>query len=70
MGGRVCKNWWRLWVLPANERGHYPITPMGVEIVLWEGEYQNVELPWLSWWDLYTNLVAHTRNQHYLALSI
>jgi hypothetical protein len=43
---------------------------MGVEIVLWEGEYQNVELPWLSWWDLYTNLVAHTRNQHYLALSI
>ncbi|MBE9056156.1 Uma2 family endonuclease [Sphaerospermopsis sp. LEGE 08334] len=44
-------------LLPVNERGHYPITPMGVEIGLWQGEYQNVELPWLRWWDLDGNLL-------------
>ncbi|MEA5621293.1 Uma2 family endonuclease [Cronbergia sp. UHCC 0137] len=44
-------------LLPANERGHYPITPMGVELGLWQGEYQNVELPWLRWWDLDGNLL-------------
>jgi hypothetical protein len=30
---------------------------MGVEIGLWQGEYQNVELPWLRWWDLDGNLL-------------
>ncbi|MBD2385537.1 Uma2 family endonuclease [Cylindrospermum sp. FACHB-282] len=44
-------------LLPANERGHYPITPMGVELGLWQGEYQNAELPWLRWWDLQGNLL-------------
>ncbi|BAZ28286.1 hypothetical protein NIES4074_07170 [Cylindrospermum sp. NIES-4074] len=44
-------------LLPANERGHYPITPMGVELGLWQGEYQNMELPWLRWWDLQGNLL-------------
>jgi Uma2 family endonuclease len=44
-------------LLAANERGHYSITPMGVELGLWQGEYQNAELPWLRWWDLQGNLL-------------
>ncbi|UBF29424.1 Uma2 family endonuclease [Kovacikia minuta CCNUW1] len=43
--------------LPANERGHYPIAPMGVALGIWEGQYQNVTLPWLRWWDLQGNLL-------------
>lgn len=37
--------------LPANTRGHYPITPLGVELGIWQGYYLNAELPWLRWWD-------------------
>lgn len=44
-------------LLPANERGHYPISPIGVEIGIWQGRYQNVELPWLRWWDREGNLL-------------
>ncbi|MEH1938223.1 MAG: Uma2 family endonuclease [Nostoc sp.] len=44
-------------VLPANERGHYPIVSLGVELGIWLGVYQNVELPWLRWWDLQGNLL-------------
>lgn len=25
---------------------------MGVELGIWQGQYQNMELPWLRWWDL------------------
>jgi Uma2 family endonuclease len=38
-------------LLPANDRGHYPIQPLGVELGIWQGRYKNVELPWLRWWD-------------------
>ena len=38
-------------LIPANERGHYAIAPMGIELGLWNGEYQNVKLPWLRWWN-------------------
>jgi Uma2 family endonuclease len=44
-------------LLPANERGHYPIPALGVELGIWQGEYQNVDLPWLRWWDLDGNLL-------------
>ncbi|MFM7408291.1 MAG: Uma2 family endonuclease [Cuspidothrix sp.] len=44
-------------LLPANERGHYPIEHIGVELGLWQGEYQNMELPWLRWWDSQGNLL-------------
>ncbi|HCQ22178.1 MAG: hypothetical protein AN481_02140 [Aphanizomenon flos-aquae LD13] len=44
-------------LLSANERGHYPIKHIGVELGLWTGEYQNMELPWLRWWDLQGNLL-------------
>jgi Uma2 family endonuclease len=44
-------------LLPANERGHYPVEEMGVELGIWQGRYQNLELPWLRWWDNQGNLL-------------
>jgi hypothetical protein len=44
-------------LLPANEREHYPIASLGVELGIWQGQYQNVTLPWLRWWDLQGNLL-------------
>jgi hypothetical protein len=47
--------YWRL--TDPLERGaeapdwFYPIAPLGVELGLWQGRYQNVTLPWLRWWD-------------------
>jgi len=41
----------------ANERGHYPITSLDIELGIWQGEYQNATLPWLRWWDLQGNLL-------------
>ena len=40
-----------------NERGHYPIEPLGVELGIWQGQYQNLDLPWLRWWDREGNLL-------------
>ncbi len=34
-----------------NERGHFSIAPMGVELGIWSGQYLNQTLPWLRWWD-------------------
>lgn len=34
-----------------NERGHYPIAPLGVELGIWQGHYIAMDLPWLRWWD-------------------
>ncbi|UKO96375.1 Uma2 family endonuclease [Nostoc sp. UHCC 0870] len=44
-------------LLPVNERGHYPIHPLGVELGIWQDSYQNMELPWLRWWDSQGNLL-------------
>ncbi len=44
-------------LVAANERGHYPIAQLGVELGIWQGSYQNVELPWLRWWDSAGNLL-------------
>jgi hypothetical protein len=41
----------------ANERGHFPIEELGVELGIWQGVYQNSELPWLRWWDASGNLL-------------
>ncbi|MGK7945328.1 MAG: Uma2 family endonuclease [Microcystaceae cyanobacterium] len=38
-------------LMSANERGHYHIPSLGVELGLWPGIYKNVDLPWLRWWD-------------------
>ncbi len=43
--------------MTLNDRGHYPIAPLGVELGIWQGRYQNVELPWLRWWDAEGNLL-------------
>ena len=44
-------------LLEANERGHYFIPTLGVELGIWQGQYQNLELPWLRWWDEQGNLL-------------
>ncbi|MGC9524509.1 MAG: Uma2 family endonuclease [Limnospira sp.] len=44
-------------LMEANERGHYPIEPMGVELGIWRGRYGNLDLPWLRWWDGEGNLL-------------
>ncbi len=44
-------------LLPPNERGHFPIPIMGVELGIWQGLYINTELPWLRWWDNQGNLL-------------
>ena len=30
---------------------------MGVELGIWQSHYQNLELPWLGWWDNQGNLL-------------
>ena len=47
----------RFELLPANDRGHYSIEGLGVELGIWHGRYQNLELPWLRWWDTAGNLL-------------
>ena len=44
-------------LMRANERGHYPIPAMGVELGIWQGKYDEVTLPWLRWWDNQGNLL-------------
>jgi Uma2 family endonuclease len=44
-------------LMPANKRGHYAIAPLGVELGIWQGRYQNMQLPWLRWWDFQGNLL-------------
>ncbi len=44
-------------LVPANERGHYPIPSLGIEIGIWDGVYQNQHLPWLRLWDKEGNLL-------------
>lgn len=43
--------------LAPNDRGHYPIPPLGVELGLWQGNYQNQNQLWLRWWDENGNLL-------------
>lgn len=44
-------------LLLPNDRGHYAIGPIGVELGLWQGSYQNQTLLWLRWWDSDGNLL-------------
>jgi Uma2 family endonuclease len=37
--------------LLPNDRGHFPITPMGVELGVWYGKYLGIDGPWMRWWD-------------------
>jgi Putative restriction endonuclease len=38
-------------LLTPNDRGHYPISSLGVELGIWQGKIDNQTLPWLRWWD-------------------
>ncbi len=40
-----------------NERGHYPIPELGVELGVWRGVYLNQNQPWMRWWDDRGNLL-------------
>ncbi|MCY7322130.1 MAG: Uma2 family endonuclease [Phormidesmis sp. CAN_BIN36] len=44
--------------MTANKRGHYLIPPMGVELGIWRGEYEAMDLPWLRGWDDEGNLLS------------
>ncbi len=55
-------------LMPANEQSRYPIAPMGVELGIWQGQYENMELPWLRWWDSQGNLLL-TGDERSLLLS-
>lgn len=46
-------------LMEASDRGHYPIPPLGVEVGIWQGRYQNMELPWLRFWDEFGNLLLN-----------
>jgi Uma2 family endonuclease len=43
--------------LQPNERGHYPIEPLGVELGIWQGYFFNETAPWLRWYDPQGNLL-------------
>ncbi len=43
--------------ITPNERGHYAIQRLGVELGLWRGSYQNQTQLWLRWWDKDGNLL-------------
>lgn len=51
----------------SNERGHYPIPLMGVELGVWQGAYptesRDREQRWLRWWDSEGNLLLTGREQ-------
>ncbi len=50
--------------MTPNERGHYLITPMQVELGLWRGTFlNNPEQFWLRWWDLNGNLLLTGHEQ-------
>ncbi|HEX8199834.1 MAG TPA: Uma2 family endonuclease, partial [Isosphaeraceae bacterium] len=42
--------------VPANERGHFPIARLGVELGVWRGRYLNRVTSWMRWWDAQGNL--------------
>ena len=42
----------------TNKRGHYPIPLIGVELGIWRGEHESMELPRLRWWDDQGNLLS------------
>jgi len=44
-------------LLELNQRGHFSIAPLGVELGLWQGSYQNQTMLWLRWWDEEGNLL-------------
>jgi Uma2 family endonuclease len=50
-------------LLKPNERGHYPIASLGLELGLWQGSFGGYELFWMRWWDSQGNLLLTGREQ-------
>ncbi len=48
--------------IAPNDRGHYPIAPMGVELGILYGQEQT-PIPWLRWWDKDGNLLLTASEQ-------
>lgn len=49
--------------MDPNERGHFPIPILGVELGIWHGRFMEMELPWLRWWDAQGALLLTGREQ-------
>jgi Uma2 family endonuclease len=49
--------------LATNKRDHYYLPPLGIELGIWAGTYQNQPENWLRWWDSAGNLllIGHER---------
>jgi len=47
----------RFKLVPPNDRGHFPIPPLEVELGTWQGRFLNLDLPWLRFWDAQGNLL-------------
>ena len=43
-------------LVKSNEQNHFPIPHLGIELGICQGNYHNMELPWLRWWDNQGNL--------------
>jgi hypothetical protein len=43
--------------MAPNERGHYPIAPLGIELGIWRGRYLDIAYSWMRWWDRQGNLL-------------
>lgn len=37
--------------MTPNPQGRYIIERLGVELGIWQGQYLDMELPWLRWWN-------------------
>ena len=46
-----------------NRRGHYPIQPLGLELGIWQGRYQDKDLPWLRWYDAQGQLLPSDKER-------
>jgi Uma2 family endonuclease len=44
-------------LVPSNGNGRYSLPQLGVELGIWLGRYEEVELPWMRWWDEYGALL-------------
>lgn len=50
-------------LVAAHERGHSPCSPLQVELGIWQGQYHNMTLPWLRWWDAEGSLLPTGNEQ-------
>ena len=54
--------------MTPNDRGHYPIGQLNVELGVWRGSYLGFsEQPWLRWWDQDGNLLLTGKERAVIA---